>query len=99
VNLIDHERVLRPNVVVLEPSSRNAGGDDHDVPAGRFGRCLAFSVDDAYAQFRRSEDGLGDRLDGKCLARARARDDAESPANRAGACAQVLCVKAVGQCP
>ena len=32
MNLIHYERVLRPNVVILKPSARDAGGDDDHVP-------------------------------------------------------------------
>jgi len=76
VNLVDDQRVLRPDVVVLEPAPRDARGDDDDVPRRRLGRRFTFAVDHAHAQVVGGQHHLGDGLDAQRLSRACSRDDA-----------------------
>ena len=85
VDLVDHQRVLRTDVAVLEPPSRDSGRDDHDVPRGRFRRRLAFTVDHADPQFRGAEQRVRDGADRERLARAGTRDDPEAAADAAAA--------------
>ena len=78
VDLVDHERVVRADVAVLEPAARDAGGHDHDVPGRRLGRRLALAVHHTDAQRVGGEQRLGDRSHRKCLPRSRPGDDAET---------------------
>ena len=77
VDFVDHQRVLRTDVAVLEPAPRNAGGDDDDVPRRRLGRRLALAVDHADAQLVGGQHDLGDGLDAQRLAGTRPRHDAK----------------------
>ena len=49
VDLVYNQGVVRPDVTVLEPAARDAGGNDYHVPARRLGRGLAFAVHHADA--------------------------------------------------
>jgi len=49
MDFIDDQRVVRQDVTVLEPATRDAGRDDDDVPRRRLRCRLALSVDDANA--------------------------------------------------
>ena len=76
MDLVHHERVAGRDEPVLEPTARDARGDDHDVPRGRFGRRLALPIHYADLE-RRLQDGGSDRPDGERLAGARPRYDPE----------------------
>src|SRR5450432_2549238 len=78
MDLVDDERVAREDVAILKPAARDASRHDHDVPARRLGRRFTLAIDDADAQLRGAEDGLGDLSDRERLPGAGAGDDAES---------------------
>ena len=80
VNFIHDERVARQDVAVLEPATRDAGGDDDDVPARRVGRRLALAIDHAHAQYGRAQQFFGDRSNRERFSRSGTGDDAKSSA-------------------
>ena len=79
VDLVHYQGVMPRDQVVLEPPARDAGGDDHHVPRGRFGRGLALPVHHPDPEWL-LQDRLGDGADAEGLADAGPGNDAESAA-------------------
>src|SRR5205807_8469420 len=78
VDLIHDEGVPRGDEAVLEPTARDPGGHDHDVPGRRLGRGFPLAVHDADLE-RRLQDRRRNRPDSERLARARPGNDPEPP--------------------
>ncbi len=78
MDFVDQQRVAAEDVPILEPSPRDPGRDDDDVPRRRLGGGFTFPVDDTDPQVSCLEDLFGDRSDGERLAGTGAGDDPES---------------------
>src|SRR6185437_5851173 len=83
MDFVHHERVVRQDVAILEPATRDSRGDNDDVPRGCVRRGLALTIDDADLELRSAQDDFCNGTDGERLPRASAGDDAE-PLERRG---------------
>ena len=97
VDFVDDERIGGMDVAILEPATRNAGGDDHHVPCRRFRCGFALAVHHPHTQVGGAENRLGDRADGERLTGAGAGDDAE-PVPAGGEPPELLAAGALEEC-
>jgi hypothetical protein len=78
VNLVYDQSVSRENVAILEPSPRNSGGDDDDIPRRCLGCRFPLAIDDAYTEILRSQNFFRDWTNGESLSGARPGNDSKS---------------------
>src|SRR5690606_28550152 len=82
MDLVDDQRVLRADQIILKPAAGYSRRNDDDVPTRSLRRRLPFAID--YADPEREPDDLGsDRPDRESFPRARTGDDPE-PSTRGG---------------
>jgi hypothetical protein len=76
VDLIHDDRVTCGNQIVLKPAPGDAGGDDHDIPAGSFRGCFPLAIDHPDLE-RLPQDLLGYGANPESLAGPGPCDDTE----------------------
>jgi len=88
VDLVYDQRVLRGDQAILEPTARDTGRDDHDIPGRRLGGGFSLTIDDSHFE-RRLQNRLGHAPNRQRLPGPGAGHNPE-PLTRAGEAANVV---------